>query len=98
MFTEKIRGDFLKYDLIPFVVNQLLRFDDFAAAQAGRADAHALGGRADFGVHGAQVDVPAPLAHVMRVADRVAAHRLLAANLTNLCHRTALQNSSEGNV
>jgi hypothetical protein len=25
------------------------------------------------------------------VADRVAAHRLLAANLTNLCHRTALQ-------
>jgi len=68
-----------------------LGFDDFAAAQAGRADAHALGGRADFGVHGAQVDVPAPLAHVMRVADRVAAHRLLAANLTNLCHRTALQ-------
>ena len=50
-----------------------LGFDDFAAAQAGRADAHALSGRADFGVHGAQVDVPAPLADVVRVADRVAA-------------------------
>jgi hypothetical protein len=37
-----------------------LRFDDFAAAQAGGANAHALGGRAHAGMHRAQVDVPAP--------------------------------------
>lgn len=59
---------------------------DFAAAQAGCANAHAFSGRAHFGVNRPQIDVPAPLAHVVRVADGVAAHRLLAANLTNLCH------------
>ena len=64
----------------------LLRLDDFAAAQAGRADAHALGGRADFGVHGAQVDVPAPLGHVVGVADVISKLRPFAADRANLCH------------
>ena len=73
----------------------ILGFDDFAAAQAGCTDAHAFRSRADLGVNGAQVDVPTPLAHVVGMAYRIAAHRLLAANFTNLCHRTALQNPSE---
>src|SRR5947207_2304741 len=70
----------------------LLGFDDFAAAQAGRANAHTLGGGANSCMHRAQINIPAPLAHVVGMADRIAAHRLLAANFTNLCHRTALQN------
>jgi len=63
-----------------------LRFDDFAAAQAGGADAHAFGGGADAGVHRAQVDVPAPLGDVVRVADAVSRLRLLAADIALLCH------------
>src|SRR5215468_8529312 len=81
------------HDFVSFVVS--LGLDDFAAAQAGRTHAHAFGGRAHFGVNRPQIDIPAPLAHIMRVADGVAAHRLFAANLTNLCHSTALQNRSE---
>ncbi len=80
------------------VVDWLLGFNDFAAAQAGRADAHALRGSTHLGVNRPQVDVPAPFAHVVGVTDRIAAHRLLTANLTNLCHRTALQNLSELDV
>ena len=68
------------------VVDWLLGFNDFAAAQAGRADAHALGGGADFGVHGAQVNVPAPAAYVVRVADLVTKLRAFAADVANLCH------------
>ena len=64
----------------------LLGLDHFAATQAGRADAEALGGGAHFGVHRAQVDVPAPLAHVMGVADVVAELRPLAADITNSGH------------
>src|SRR5215469_17472015 len=73
------------------LLTRFLGLNHLAAAQAGGADAHALGGRADFGVNRPQVDVPAPFAHVVGVADCIAAHRLLAANFTNLCHRTALQ-------
>ena len=50
---------------------QFLRFDDFAAADAGRADAHAFCGRAHAGVHGTQVYIPAPLGDVVGVADAV---------------------------
>src|ERR1700746_4003922 len=78
-----------------FRVIPALGLDDLAAAQAGGTNAHALGSGANLGVDRAQVDVPASLAHVVGVTDRVPAHRLLAANLTNLCHRTALQNLSE---
>jgi hypothetical protein len=63
-----------------------LRFDDFAAAQAGGADAHAFGGGADAGVHRAQVNVPAPLGDVVGVADAVSRLRLLAADIALLCH------------
>jgi len=66
-----------------------LCFNDFSAAQAGSADADTLGGGADFGVNRAQVDVPAPLGHVVGVADIVAELRPLAADITNMCHETA---------
>jgi hypothetical protein len=63
-----------------------LRFLDFAAAQAGRAHAHPLGRALYFGVDRAQIDVPAPLRHVVGVADVISKLRPFAANLANLCH------------
>jgi hypothetical protein len=67
-------------------VVEVLRLNDFAAAQAGRTDAHPLGGRAHTGVHRTQVDVPAPLGDVVRVTDAVSRLRLLAADIALLCH------------
>jgi hypothetical protein len=61
-------------------------FDDFAAAQAGGADADAFGRSLDFGVNWAQVDVPAALGDVVGVADVVTELRPFAADLANLCH------------
>src|SRR5271157_911240 len=63
-----------------------LRFDYFAAAQAGGAHTDALGGRAHAGVHRTQVYVPAPLGDVVGVADTVSELRLLAADITLLSH------------
>ena len=63
-----------------------LGFDDFAAAQAVGADADALALPLDLRVHRAQIDVPAPAAHVVRVTDGISGQRLLAADFTNLCH------------
>jgi hypothetical protein len=40
-------------------------------------------------VDGAQVDVPAPLGHVVGVADIVPELRPFAAEITNMCHETA---------
>ena len=68
------------------VVDRFLRLDDFAAAQAGRADAHTLGGRTHAGMHRTQVDVPAPFGDVVRVTDVVSRLRLLAADIALLCH------------
>ncbi len=67
-------------------VSPRLRLDDFAAAQAGRAHAHVLGGGANLGVNRAQVNVPAPLAHVVGVADSIAELRPLAADITYSGH------------
>jgi hypothetical protein len=64
----------------------MLSLYDFAAAKAGGADANVLGSGADFGVDRAQVDVPAPLGHVVGVTDGVAELRPLAADITNSCH------------
>jgi hypothetical protein len=64
----------------------VLRFGDFAAADAGGADAHALALAGDLGVYRLQVDVPAPLGDVVGVADAVSRLRLLAADITLLCH------------
>ena len=70
-------------------VVEVLRLYDFTAAQAGRADAHAFRSRTHAGMHRTQIDVPAPLGDVVRVADAVSRLRLLAADFTLLCHWTA---------
>jgi hypothetical protein len=72
-------------------VVEFLRLGDFAAADAGGADAHALALARDLGVHRTQIDVPAPLGDVMRVADAVSRLRLLAADITLLCHDDSLR-------
>ena len=63
-----------------------LRFDHFAAANAGRAYPHALGGSAYPGVHRSQVYVPTSLGDVVGVADSISGLRLLSADITLLCH------------
>ena len=64
-----------------------LGFLDFAASQAGRADADTLAcALPHFGVDRAQIDVPAPLGHIVGVADVISKLRPLAAYLANLCH------------
>ena len=73
----------------------LLGLNDFAAAQAGRADADALSLAVHFSVHWTQIDVPAPLRDVMGVADAVSRLRLLAADFTLLCHGLLLPNDSD---
>ena len=65
-----------------------LRLNDFAAAQAGRACPNMLGRRSDFRVNRTQIDIPAPLAHVVGVADGISELRPLAANITNSCHNS----------
>jgi hypothetical protein len=65
-----------------------LGFDDFAAAQARCADAHTFRGRAYLGVYWAQIDVPAPLAHIVRVTDGISELRPLAADITDSCHNS----------
>ena len=68
------------------VVIVFLRFLDFAAAQAGCANADALGRALYPRVDRTQIDVPAPLGHVVCVADVISKLRPLAAYLAYLCH------------
>jgi hypothetical protein len=63
-----------------------LRLNDFAAAQAGGADANTLASALHFGVDRAQIDVPAPLGHVVGVAYVISKLRPFAADFANLCH------------
>jgi hypothetical protein len=74
---------------------RVLGLNDFAAAQAGRADADPFSLSVDLGMHWTQVDVPAPLGHVVGVADAVSRLRLLAADFTLLCHGLLLPNDSD---
>ena len=70
-----------------FVVTAFdLRLNDFAAAQAGSANADPLARALHFGVDWAQINVPAPLGHVVGVADVISKLRPLAADFANLCH------------
>ena len=68
------------------LVEKVLRLNDFTAAQAGGADADPLARTLHLGVHRAQVDVPAPLGHVVGVADVISKLRPFAAYFANLCH------------
>ena len=63
-----------------------LRLNDLAATEARGADPHALVAVGGFGLHRAQIDVPAPLGDVVGVTDVVTRLRPFAANLTYLCH------------
>jgi len=63
-----------------------LGLNHFAAAQAGRAHAHAFSSGPNPRMNRTQIDVPTPLSHVMGVADAVSRLRLLAADITLLCH------------
>src|SRR5262249_16747520 len=77
----------------PSIVNWRVRpegtrlcLDDFAAAQARCADSNPLARASSFRVDRAQIHVPAPLCHVMRVADVVSKLRFLTAHCTHLSH------------
>lgn len=61
-------------------------FDNLARLEAGGADAHALVSAVDAGAHRTQVNVPAPAAHVVSVADLVSKLRAFTADIANLCH------------
>ena len=87
MFDESLRDS--------SVVN--LGLNHFAAAQAGSADADALGGALYPSPNGAEVHVPASAREVVRVADGISRQRFLAADITNLCHGL-LQMSSDVSV
>jgi hypothetical protein len=65
-----------------------LRLNDFATAQAGGAHAHllAVARTLYLSADWAQIDVPAPLGHIVGVANVVTGARTFAANLTYLCH------------
>jgi len=65
---------------------QDLRFDDFAGADAGRADADPGVAAIHDCADAVQIDVPPAPADIMRVADFIPKTRTLAANFTNLCH------------
>src|ERR1700734_546557 len=66
--------------------NLFLRFNHFAAANAGRAYPHALRGTPHPGMHRTQIYIPASLGDVVGVADSISRLRLLAADITLLCH------------
>jgi hypothetical protein len=68
-----------------------LGFDNFAAAEARGADAHALGSAFDFGANRTQVNIPAPTGNVVGVADGISKLRPSAADITNLCHDDSRQ-------
>jgi hypothetical protein len=63
-----------------------LRLHDFSAAQTRCADTDALALAVHFRVHRTQIHIPAPLGDVVGVADAVSRLRLLAADITLLCH------------
>src|SRR5712691_3410171 len=71
-----------------------LCLDDFAATQTGGAHAQTLSGALHLGTNRTQVDVPAPLAHVVGVADGVTELRPFAADITNLCHECSRESQN----
>lgn len=74
------------FDFLKKKIARLGRFDNLAGLKAGGADADALISAIDAGAHRTQVDVPAPAAHVVSVANFVSKLRAFAADIANLCH------------
>src|SRR5260221_12142700 len=75
-------------------VRALRCFLNFAAADAGRANLNALGRAFDDGVHALQVDVPAPLCHIVRVTHPVPKQRPSSANFTYFRHNRCSSSGS----
>jgi hypothetical protein len=65
----------------------LLRLNHFTAAQTRSADAHMFIASTHLGMDRAQIDVPAPLAHIVGVTDGISKLRPFAAHITNSCHK-----------
>jgi hypothetical protein len=63
---------------------------DFAAADAGGANANALGVAVDKRTHGLQINIPAALGHVVRVADAVSELGAAATHFTYFGHNRLL--------
>ncbi len=74
--------------------NLSVSLDNFAALQAGRANANTLAGTLNYGAHLAQIYVPAPLGDIVGVADVIPELRPFAAHFTYACHKT--NSNSEG--
>jgi hypothetical protein len=68
-----------------------LRLDYLARLQAGSAYAHTLMRALHNGAYLAQVYIPAPAAHIVRVADGISKLRSLAAHFTYSGHNESLQ-------
>jgi hypothetical protein len=65
-------------------------FLNFAVADAGSANTDTLAGALDERMHALQVQIPAPLRHVMGVADFMPELWSTATDFTNFCHRKLL--------
>ena len=74
-------------------IARLGSLDDLARLQAGGADADALVSATYAGADGAQVNVPATAADIVRVADLVSKLRAFAADVANLCHLNDSRNT-----
>ena len=78
------------FDVTPRPFCRTLRLNDFAAANARGANADVLGRGSHLGVNRAQIYIPAPLAHIVGVADSVSKLGTLAADITNSCHNSVI--------
>jgi len=65
---------------------RLRRLLNFAALDARRADAKALGSALDHCVYGLQVQIPAPLGDIVGVADAVSKPRAALTDFTHFRH------------
>ena len=65
---------------------ELRRFLNLAVTNAGSARTDALVRPGDHRTHGLKVDIPAPIRHVVGVADFMSKLRTLAAHIANSCH------------
>jgi len=70
--------------------NGLRHFLDFIGADAGRADPNAFSGAINKGADGLEVNVPAAISDIVRVADPIAELRAATADFANLCHKTGI--------
>lgn len=74
-------------ETVRFLFWKLSGFLNFAATNAGGADAYALAGAFDYGTNGLQIYVPPAVGHIMRVTDAVPELGTTTANFTHSRHR-----------